>query len=231
MNLDPPPSAQPADAAKLHLRNNIPRDLQDQARKELAERYGGYTAMDRQFGKLLAAIDRADVANDTIVVLTSDHGDQLGSHGIEGASVAYEESARVPLAIRFPRVLHADASDIPVSQVDILPTVLGLCGEPVFEGVQGHDLSPLLLGVKTDRPESVFAEGRIGQKDEWRMVVVGADKLVVDAAGAVSALYNLAGDPYEMKNLAADPSMHLMRDGLMATLRASKSQLLDFKRR
>jgi arylsulfatase A-like enzyme len=231
VNLDVPKTSKAADGSKLQIRSNVPREMELQVLTELADRYGGYTAMDQEFGKLLTALDRTGAASDTIVVFTADHGEQIGSHGIEGAEVAFEESTRVPLAIRFPGVLKPDASDVPASQVDILPTVLGLCGEPTFEGVEGHDLSPLLLGVKADRPEFVFAEGKIGQKGEWRMVVVGTDKLVADAAGAVTGLYNLAGDPFEMKNLAADPSVQLKRDGLMATLRAAKSQLLDFKRR
>jgi arylsulfatase A-like enzyme len=231
VNLDVPRTSKAADGSKLHIRGNVPRDLELQALIDLGDRYGGYAAMDQDFGKLLTALDRTGTASDTIVVFTSDRGEQIGSHGLEGDGVAYEESVRVPLAIRLPRVLKADASEVLASQVDILPTVLGLIGEPAFEGIQGHDLSPLLLGVKSDRPESVFAEGKIGQKDEWRMVVVGTDKLVADAAGAVTGLYNLSADPYEMKNLAGDPSMQLKRDGLMATLRATKSQLLDFKRR
>ncbi len=227
VNLDVPRVTKSADGSKLHLRSNIPRDLELQALTELGDRYGGYTAMDQEFGKLLTALDRTGAASDTIVVFTSDRGEQIGSHGLDGAQVAYEESIRVPLAIRFPRVLKADASEVVASQVDILPTVLGLIGEPAFEGVEGHDL----LGVKGERPEFVFAEGKIGQKDEWRMVVVGTDKLVVDAAGAVSGLYNLSSDPFEMKNLAGDPSVQLKRAELLATLRAAKSQLLDFKRR
>ena len=149
--------------------------------------------MDQEFGKLLAALDRANLANNTIVVFTSDHGEQIGSHGLEGAGVAYEESVRVPLAIRFPRVLHGDASDILASQVDILPSVLGLVGEPAFEGLEGHDLSPLLLGVKADRPESVFIEGK--NRAEGRMARwwwSGPTSWWWMQQGAVSGLYNLA---------------------------------------
>lgn len=220
-----------ADASKIHLRENVPANLQEKARKDLAERYGAWAAMDQQFGKILASLEAAGVANDTIVVFTSDHGEQIGSHGLEGAGVAYEESTRVLLAIRFPRVMKGSASDVVASQVDILPTVLGLCGEPPFEGIQGHDLSPLLLGGTGDRPESVYGEGKIGSKDEWRMVVVGSDKLVVDADGAVTQLFNLASDPFEKKNLAGDPLTELKRAELLAMLRAQKSGLLDFKRR
>lgn len=231
VSLGAPRFAKPADGSRLHLRENVPSNMEDEARKEMGERYGAYAGMDRQFGDVLAAIDGAKATADTIVVFTSDHGEMLGSHGLEGAGVAYEESVRVPFAIRFPRAVKAAASDIPASQVDILPTILGLCGEPQFEGIQGHDLSSVLISDTGDRPESVFAEGRIGDRDEWRMVVVGSDKLVVNNDGAVTELYNLASDPYEMKNLARDPAAELKRDGLLATLRAEKSRLLDFKRR
>lgn len=227
--LTAPPDTKPVDGARLHLRDNVPPNMHDEARDQMAKAYGIWAEMDRQFGAVLAAID--SVANNTMVIFTSDHGEQLGSHGLEDAEVPYEESARIPLAIRFPRVLKGAASDILASQVDILPTVLGLCGEPLFEGIQGHDLSPLLLTDKGDRPESIFGEGRIGKRDGWRMVVVGYDKLVVDSENAVTHLYNLASDPYEMKNLADDAASRLKRDGLLAALRAERQKLLDFSRR
>jgi arylsulfatase A-like enzyme len=229
--LDAQRSGAATDPAKIRLRKNVPHDSEEQARKDLAARYASWNAMDQQFGKLLAALDGAGAANDTIVVFVSDRGEQLGSHGLKGAGVAYEESTRVVLAIRFPRVLHASASDIVASQVDILPTVLGLCGEPAFEGIQGHNLAPLMMGVDGDRPESVFAEGGMGGKDDWRMVAVGSDKLVVNSDSAVTELFNLASDPFEMKNLAKDPLSQLKRDQMLAALRARKAGLLDFRRR
>lgn len=224
-----PNNAKPVAASTLHLRANVPPNMQDEARAQLAKAYGGWMAMDRQFGAILTAIE--NVATDTIVVFTADRGDQLGSHGLEGAEVPYEESERIPLALRFPRALKGSASDILASQADILPTLLGLCGEPLFEGIQGNDLSPLLLTDKGDRPESVFAEGRIGKPDAWRMVVVGYDKLVADSENAVTHLYNLASDPYENKNLAGEASAQLKRDSLLASLRAERQKLLDFSRR
>jgi len=229
ITLDAPRFSKPLDGSKLHLRPNVPANMEGEARTELANRYAVYAAMDQQFGKLLASLDR--FAADTVVIFTSDHGEQLGSHGLEGAGVPYEESVRIPLAIRFPGVIHPAPSDVLASQVDILPTVLALCAQPAYAGIQGHDLSPLLLNTEGDRPESLFAEGRIGDRDEWRMVMVGSDKLVVNNDGAVTEFYNLAADPYEMKNLAGDAAMQLQRDSLLATLRALKGTLLDFKRR
>jgi choline-sulfatase len=214
----------------LHLRDNVPSESTAHAREALAARYGLYATLDEQFGNVLATLDRLKLAQNTVVVFTSDRGEQAGSHGLDGDDVWFEESVRVPLAIRHPRA-QPFASDVLASQVDILPTLLALCGEPAFEGLQGRDLSLLLLGQKADRPESVFAEGKIGQKDEWRMLVLASDKIVVDVNGEVTHLYNLADDPYELTNLAHEPSARLKRDQLLAILRLSRQKLLDFKRR
>jgi len=222
--LDPPRSSGPYDAAMLHLRENV---ASDDARQKLANVYGTWSAMDADLGRMTGALN----AEDTIVVFTSDHGQQLGSHGLDDDDIAYEESVRVPLAIRYPRVLHPGPSDLLVSQVDIVPTLLGLCGVAAPDSVQGRDLSELLRGEKSDRPESIYSEGRIGQTDEWRMLVLGSDKLVMNAQGEVTHLFNLAEDPYELTNRAHEPGMQLKRDQLVALLRLSMRKVGDFKRR
>ncbi len=214
------------ESEKLHVRDNVPADSSAKIREALSMRYGSYASIDEQFGKLLDGIDAAN----TIIVFTSDAGEQIGSHGLEGDDSFYEESSRVVLAIRFPNVRPA-ASDLLVSHVDILPTVVGLLGDPPIAGVQGRDLSWLLTSGRGDRPEFVFAEGRMKQRDEWRMLVLGTDKLVVNAAGDPTHLFNLARDPYEMNNLVRDPSVELKRAQLVATIRAERSRLLDFRRR
>lgn len=230
LTLEQPKLSQPADAAGLHVRDNVPSGADANVREELAKRYGVYTALDVQLGAVLAALERKKLMPNTAVVFTADRGEQIGSHGLEGDGMWFEESARVPLAIRHPRA-QPFASDVLASHVDIVPTLLALCGEPAFEGLQGHDLSGLLLGQKGDRPESVFGEGRIGEKDEWRMLVQGSDKIVVDVSGDVTHLYNLADDPYELTNLAQEPSVKLKRDQLLAIMRATRQKLLDFRRR
>lgn len=224
--------SKPVDAVKLHLRENVPEASVAEARKALAGRYGAYRVMDEQFGRVLNALDRLNLAADTIVVFTSDCGDEIGSHGLAGDGAFYEESVRVPLAIRFPRVIpHGSKSDVLACHADIMPTLLGFCGEPSPDGTQGNDLSPLLISGLGDRPELVFMEGRIGQKDEWRALVLGLDKAVIDAQGAMTQLFNLADDPYEMTNLVHDPAVQLKRDQLLAQLRAERQRLLDFSRR
>lgn len=232
LSLTAPKDSKPLDAAKLHLRENVPEASEAAARKALADRYGAYRAMDEEFGRVLAALDRLKLAVNTMVVFTSDCGEQIGSHGLTGDDTFYEESVRVPLAIRFPRVLpQGSKSGVLACHADIMPTLLGLCGEPSPDGMQGGDLSPLLLSGKGERPESVYIEGRIGQKDEWRALVLGLDKAVTDAQGELTHLFNLADDPYELTNLAQEPSVQLKRDQLLAQLRAARQRLLDFKRR
>jgi arylsulfatase A-like enzyme len=225
LSLDPPRLGQTYDASMIHPRQNV---TSEDTRQVLTHAYGIWRALDTELGRILRAVG---AAADTIVVFTSDHGQQLGSHGIDDDDVAYEESVRIPLAIRYPRVLRPGASDLLFSQLDIMPTLLGFCGEPVPEDVQGHDLSALLRGEKSERPESLYAEGRIGQKDEWRMFVLGSDKLVINALGEVTHLFNLADDPYELTNLAHEPAMQLKRDQMAALLRTSMGKAGDFKRR
>jgi choline-sulfatase len=202
-----------------HYRDNVAEEAQPKVREELSAAYARYASMDRKFGELIDSVDAK-----TTVVFTSDAGEMLGSHEMEGDDSFYEESARVPMAIRAPG-LKASASDFLVSHVDVLPTLLGLSGEAPVAGIQGRDLS------RGERPEFVFAEGRLGQRDEWRMLVLGMDKLVVDAAGDVMHMFNLAADPFELRDLARDPGAQLKRASLMAVMRSERSRLSDFRRR
>src|SRR5206468_8496235 len=132
------------------------------------------------------------------------------------------------LAIRYPRVLKSGSqNDVLISQVDIMPTLLAWCGAAIPQSVQGSDLSKLLAGGAGERPEAVYAEGRLGQKDEWRMLVHGYDKLVVDIEGNVTHLFNLAEDLYEQTNLANVSAEQLKRDSLLATQRQWMKKLGD----
>ena len=106
-----------------------------------------------------------------------------------------------------------------MSNVDYAPTLLALCGQTAPEGTQGNDLASLLAGGDGAQPESIYAEGKLGQPDEWRMIVRGLDKLVVDASMKPTHLFNLGQDPYELKNLMAEGQERRKRDELVALLR------------
>jgi arylsulfatase A-like enzyme len=179
-----------------------------------------YSALDDSVGRLMRALDEQHLAEDTIVVFTSDYGDMLGSQGLEGANVPFEESVRVPLVIRSPRQIEGGHThQFSLSNVALVPTLLGLCGVPSPDGTQGQDLSNLLTSGQGPHLESVYCLGKLGAAAEWRMVVRALDKLVVDRDLNVTHLYNLATDPYEMKNLAQDAKQELKRDALKALLK------------
>jgi arylsulfatase A-like enzyme len=140
---------------------------------------------------------------DTLVIATA----------LDGlAGEVFEASIRVPLSIRYPRKLKPEPAGTPVSLVDVVPTVLSLCGVTAPEGLHGTDLAG-------PRPESVYLEGALGAADEWRMVIRGFDKLVVNTKFEATHLFNLARDPDEQENLATDGKLARTRDELTAILK------------
>ncbi len=216
----PPQFAQLYRDRSFRLRPNVPAGYAATARRNYAGYYGLCSALDANIVRLLNTLDENNLADDTIVVFTSDHGDMLGSHGLEFKGLPYEESARIPLLVRYRRRLRGgQVSDLPVSGVDLMPTLLALAGVSVPAGVQGRDLSALILHGAGPRPESIYVQGRLGSRQEWRMVVRGLDKLVADTDLNVTHLYNLGQDPYEMDNLAANPDHRRKRDEMQAILR------------
>lgn len=210
------------DPAAFQLRPNVPAPMEVRARERYAESYGRLPAWDDDIGVLLTALDRPELVDrpewkDTMVIFTSECGEQMGSQGMFGNDTAFEESVRIPLAIRYPRLWPKGAeTEVLASQVDLAPTLLGLCGFLAPAGVQGTNLTPVIADGKGYRPDAVYAEGQIGQRSEWRMLVHGYDKLITDSEGRVTHLYNLIDDPYESTNLASASSEQLKRDALVA---------------
>lgn len=166
-------------------------------------------SIDDNAGRLLATIDDLHLKDDqqlkncTVVVFTSDHGYGSGSS---------EPAVRVPLMLRFPGSLEPSRrAGVLASTVDLAPTLLSLCGLSPPESMQGRDLT-------REQPQSVYSVGRLGTPGEWRMVVRGLDKLVMDRERNVTGLYNLGADPDEMDNRARDPRLELKRNELKALL-------------
>jgi arylsulfatase A-like enzyme len=212
-----PPDVREPSVARLHVRGNVPSADELPARQQLAQFYGRCVGIDNDLGRILAALD--PVAQDTVVAFTSDCGAQMGSQGLDGSGVPFEESLRIPLAIRYPAKLKPDAHDL-ASQVDIMPTLLTLCGLEIPDGVQGQDL------FGKNPPEVAFAEGVL-QADAWRVLVRGYDKLIATPKGEITHLFNLAEDPLEMTNLVRDPAQKLTLASLKAQLTAQMQKLSD----
>ena len=205
---------------RVHVRGNVPSRDEPQARADLANFYGGRKNDDDRFGEILQDLEKRNLFQNTVVCFTSDCGQQLGSQGLRGDNVPFEESVRIPLAIRFPDKLKPEARDL-ASQVDIMPTLATLCGFGIPEGIQGADL----FG-KTP-PELIYSEGKLGDPGEWRMLVRGYDKIVATPKGQITHLFNLADDPFELTNLVHDSAQKLKLASLKAQLAAQMKKLGD----
>ncbi|MCB9555454.1 MAG: sulfatase-like hydrolase/transferase [Deltaproteobacteria bacterium] len=157
------------------------------------DRYdSGVAYVDHHLGRLLRGVRQ--LPRKTIIILTSDHGEEFGEHGgsYHGSSL-YDEQVRVPLLIAVPG-LAPRVSNTPVQLVDIAPTVLDLLHIEHPPSIRGRSLLPLLLGHKDDnRP--AFSE-----VDTKKMVRVGKYKLIHDYRRKTYQLYDLATDPREQTN-------------------------------
>ena len=133
----------PASLESLHKEE---RTLTDDQRRQCRQAYNASISfMDAQVGRVLDAVDRLGLADDTIIVFTSDHGYHMGEHGLWQKRSLFEESARVPLVIAGPGVQQpGSVAPAPVSQVDLFPTLAELCEVAAPENLQGQSLVPLL---------------------------------------------------------------------------------------
>lgn len=204
------------DPAKLTMRPNWAEGVPGAGRKEVAAYDAAITAVDDQVGLLMRALKESGRAEDTIVLFTSDHGDMLGSHGQRLKRKPWEESIRVPGIVRYPaRVKAGRTSEALLTHVDLAPTLLSLCGLPVPNDMQGTDLSGLVLGTTDRGPDSAFLQIFVPFAGDttphpWRGVRTGRFMYARTEAGPW-LLYDLEDDPYEMKNLAHDPSHAAVR--------------------
>ncbi|HUW31966.1 MAG TPA: sulfatase-like hydrolase/transferase [Planctomycetota bacterium] len=177
--------------------------------------YGMVTLVDDQLGKLMQALADAGIADNTIVLFTSDHGDNLGSHGLWNKLYLTEESIRIPMIYRWPAAVKPHVAGRQVtSRIDIMPTILGLLGLPLPHYVQGTDVSPVIRGeAETVGENAAFiesVEGGFGIRTRDHVYGIKVrdvslyghkpenDEIIDDRY----LFYDLRSDPYELRNLA-----------------------------
>lgn len=131
--------------------------------------YAMVNNLDEHFGRLMAHLDTLGIADNTIVVFSSDHGEMFGSQGRMFKLTFYDEAARIPMLVRYPGVVKAGQSDACINTPDIMPTLLGLAGlgARIPEEVEGADLSSLIAGKGGKAPEAAFMQG-LGHTYLWR---------------------------------------------------------------
>ena len=179
--------------------------------------------------------------DNTVVIFTSDHGYFYGEHGLnEERRLAYEETARIPLIVRYPRVARAGASATQMVQIiDIAPTVLALAGIADTVPRQGMSLVPLLEGQSVPWRSSILLEYYTDQvfprmlTMEYQAVRTERYKYIdyLELSGA-DELYDLQADPFEMDNLiATDAGRRLLPDltAELARLQRESEYRRDFR--
>ncbi len=190
--------------------------LTDDLRRQcLQAYYASISFMDAQVGRVLEALDRLGLADNTIIVFTSDHGYHTGEHGLWQKMSLFEESARVPLLIVAPGAAQqGTVADAPVGLIDVYPTLTELCRVSAPANLQGQSLVPMLKDASaTGRGWTLSQVTRGGgtkarspgffgytlRMPHWRYTEW-------DEGHQGRELYDHRSDPRELTNLAADPA-------------------------
>lgn len=190
----------------------------EQARLHMAMYYASLAQTDDGIGKLLGTLAELGLERNTIVLYTADHGEMLGEHGLWQKFMFYEPSVGVPLLFRVPGVTAAGGRcATPVSLVQMVPTLLELCGVPVPAGLDGAGITPFLRDPGAEAATTVFAELGLKTQHPGAMIRQGRYKYSY-YVGDLDELYDLHDDPEEMQNLAALPAYREKRDELKRQL-------------
>jgi choline-sulfatase len=183
--------------------------------------YANISYIDDKVSGLLATLHATGLAEDTIVVFTSDHGDFLGERGLWYKMSFLEPAARVPLIVHWPQRFRPRRVSMPASIADVMPTLVDLAGggaesAELVSAVSGRTLVPWLDGAKEDDSATVYgeylAEAVVApmfmiRRGRWKFICCETDP---------DQLFDLKSDPHELVNLAKEPEHH----DLLANLRA-----------
>jgi len=195
-----PYAARAAQAEMKRYRNKA------HVRQMMSNYYGMVAEVDHWVGQILAKLKELGLAERTLVIFTSDHGEMLGDHGLHSKMVFYEGAAHIPLLMRLPGVIDAgSAVAAPVSHVDLFATILDYLQMPA-QPTEGRSLRKVIDGDEDRGPDYCVSEwgSRRGptlmvRTKDWKYITSHSPKSTV-----VDALYDLRNDPHEMTNLIGD---------------------------
>lgn len=219
--------------------NNLPADQPE----DMAQYFGMIKCIDDNIGRVLNALKEADLLTNTIIIFTSDHGDQCQQHGLVNKGVPLDDSARIPFIISYPagmrqgiRVEHV------MSVVDFTPSLLNFCHIRPATRYDGRDLSPLWKGEKlpeqykdivfmraiTPKIKSDWDESATAKRAMWISAVTPRYKLTYsEYAPDVPWLTDLKKDPDELVNCYSDPAYKAIVSQLAAELKEYGEQYHD----
>ncbi len=170
--------------------------------------------VDDSLGRIVAALARKGILDDTIVVFTSDHGYFYGEHGLnEERRLAYEETIRIPLIVRYPRLAAAGSTPAEMAlSIDLAPTLLEVAGVAPPAGIQGRSLVPLLTRTVKDWRSAFLIEyfsdtvfPRIRNMGYSAVRTSRHKYIQYRELKGMDELYDLEADPHELSNVIAKP--------------------------
>ncbi|MCG3197898.1 MAG: Multifunctional alkaline phosphatase superfamily protein PehA [bacterium] len=224
----------------------LPLKTEADWRRLIANYWGLVSQVDRSVGGILSTLEELGLSDNTIVVYTSDHGDMMGSHRLLTKTVSYEESVGIPLLLRIPaRGRTQQVVEQPVSQIDLVPTLLELMGYPREESLPGQSLVSLMKGnpaqedhvfIEWNRPRNT-ADFHVGadaagdlkaaMESQSRTVISPDGWKLVLSRGDKSQLFNLTEDPGETTNLFDSRKHAEVISRLTARIRAWQAKVND----
>lgn len=226
----PDPGEEPPCIRRMYKDRNLmtPPATEHQLRVAIAAYYAMCEYIDEQIGRVLGAVDDAGLADNTVVIYCSDHGEMAGQHGLWAKKCFYEEAARVPMIARWPGVTPAGSTQPTICNLyDLAPTLCEI-GRHEPHDFDGQSLLPQLHGeTDTDRETLSEVVDTGNQRDirhVGRMIRRGPWKLwqhtQPDGETYPPALYHVDTDPHERTNLGEAPEHAATRDDLLAALNA-----------
>jgi arylsulfatase A-like enzyme len=231
---------------ELTLRGNVPEQITDrtdrprwdraQAQKNLHGYYAHISALDDQFGRLFQTLEKTGQLENTIIVYTSDHGDQLGSQGWTNKQLPFEESVRVPLLMQGPGIRRGVCNEL-IGLTDLPVSLLSLAGQ-LLPAADGDDLSALFSDPAAAGQDAVYIfdlvpchQSAWRGTDAWRGVRTKTHTCACHADGTQWVLFDNAADPLQQNNLAEDPGaaeMQKMLHSITAEFSARHDALLPW---
>lgn len=222
----PPNIGQPATGEPANRRDGIAAQLAaDVDEAGWRQAWSAHLALthlvDALTGRLLAALARTGAANDTLIAFTSDHGDHLGQHAMYQKMELYEQAARVPLIVSGPGLSAGRRVAVPVSLLDVMPTVSELLRLAPAARTDGRSFAAVLRGGPDPAPQPVFTQytGNNGPSLARHAVIFGDHKLILDRDDGAE-LYDLSADPWETINRSGDPALAAVEADLRKRLTA-----------
>jgi len=219
----------------IKLPPTVPAELQEKALKEAQGYYAHCSALDQCIGDVVRCLDELHLAQNTILVFTADHGEMLGSHGGPPymKHLPWDESARVPLLIRYPAAQGATGRVVTtaINTPDLTATLLGLAGVAIPKSVEGDDLSPLVRGgpEQPDRAALYMAVAPFAGKGfnkEYRAIRTSRYTYVRGLEGPW-LLFDDQHDRCQEHNLVGDAAHAALQQQLDAKLQAALQRIGD----